>query len=249
MNIEKREFIYIAVILIFIAITSFLAGVVYTNKTPEEKEKMEIAVRTVYGDERSPEPSLKNDNDNDKIISLWIIGILAGIIFLCFAFFSIWIIRKIEKSEIKMEAIKKEAEEKIKRHEIELKDKIEAIQEKANESGVGRPERNYEYNANKIEKIYDFCRRDGRNREVFKNTVTKTDFINAVASADFKNIFVKEGTVKTKLKYIICIVSYSIDTEANDWYKKAAESIGVTPSRCSGIYEYEDWRDEANGLK
>ena len=100
----------------------------------------------------------------------------------------------------------------------------------------------FEYNSEKITAIHSFC-----NGTVF-NDISSHQFGEYVAQANFRDLYEKEGTIKSKLKYIIYIISHSIDGEG--WYKRAATSIGVTPSKCSGVnISNETWKKQANTLK
>ena len=100
----------------------------------------------------------------------------------------------------------------------------------------------YEYNSERITKIYNFC-----NGTVFKN-VSLHEFGEYVAQARFSALHTKKGTIKSKLKYIISIISHSV--EGAGWYRQAATSVGTTPSKCSGANISDDtWKNQANALK
>jgi hypothetical protein len=108
----------------------------------------------------------------------------------------------------------------------------------------------YSINAAKTEAIYNFC----INTEVIGNVISNTDFINFVSSANFKSL--QDNAIKNKkkckCKYIIYILSHHIlalKPENKEWYRDAANSIGIKPEDCSKITVPVDWKKQADSLK
>ena len=92
------------------------------------------------------------------------------------------------------------------------------------------------YDNEKMLVIYNLC-----NSDVFN--VSFKDFIAAVDSADFSSIFGKADTKKSKMMFSISVMKNFV--HSIDWYKKAAESIGSTPAKCSGA-NVKRWADKIN---
>ncbi len=101
----------------------------------------------------------------------------------------------------------------------------------------------FEYDHAKILEVYKFC-----TKHIFaEDEVEFHQFTTSVAKANFREIFDKTGTKKSKLLYIICVLADILDN--GDWYKRAAKSVGKTPSRCSGVNVNERWKIKADKLK
>lgn len=123
-----------------------------------------------------------------------------------------------------------------------------------NEKSSGSKKRvNYEYSISKVFAIYEFCSGSG---EVFSSGVPLHEFLSCIASANFYDLYNREGTVKSKLMYIISIVAHCVENiENSNWYKETASSIGKLPTNCSGANISEGkipgktWKDRANALK
>jgi hypothetical protein len=121
----------------------------------------------------------------------------------------------------------------------------EQPEENTNEENSGKPQQ-YTFDIEKVTAVYNFC----IETKVISNSISNVDFINAVATANFAKIYFREKTIKTKFKYIIHILSFSINDI--NWYKEAANSIKVTPSMCSGanVKDRADrWSSNADKLK
>ena len=110
----------------------------------------------------------------------------------------------------------------------------------------------YEYNQGKINGVYNFSIND-----IFIG-IPLSDFLKCVESADFKDLYTTKGTVKSKLKYIIYILSHNVkDKEWSNWYRQAAASVGTEPRKCSGqnisegkgLFKGETWKQRADRLK
>ena len=93
---------------------------------------------------------------------------------------------------------------------------------------------NYQYNIDKLTQIYGFC-----NGDAFK--IGFDEFIKAVSTADFSNIYNEKETKKAKTSFVISIIKDYVTPE--EWYKKAANSINLTPSKCSGA-NVKSWADD-----
>ncbi len=101
----------------------------------------------------------------------------------------------------------------------------------------------FEYDHAKILDVYKFC-----TKHIFEEDEVKFhQFTTSVANANFRGIFDKTSTIKSKLLYIICVLADILDN--GDWYKRAAKSVGKTPSRCSGVNVNERWKIRADKLK
>lgn len=101
----------------------------------------------------------------------------------------------------------------------------------------------FEYDHAKILEVYKFC-----TKHIFaEDEVEFHQFTTSVAKANFREIFDKTDTKKSKLLYIICVLADILDN--GDWYKRAAKSVGKTPSRCSGVNVNERWKIKADKLK
>ena len=100
----------------------------------------------------------------------------------------------------------------------------------------------YHYDSTKINKIYVFC----NDTDVFEE-VTLHDFGRYIANADFSKLYNDQKTIKSKLKYIITVIYATMDS--NNWCRKVTDSIGLTPSKCSGANVPIDWRDKVSKLK
>lgn len=72
----------------------------------------------------------------------------------------------------------------------------------------------------------------------------KVDFLTMIRYADFEKLNIFN---KTKVSYLIYLLSKLM---GQDWYKRAAESIGTTKKRCSGatIYKNDPWKIKANKI-
>jgi len=103
----------------------------------------------------------------------------------------------------------------------------------------------FDLNLKSLSLIFQFC----IDTAVFSADLTNSDFITSIAEADFKALFEREGTTKTKLKYIIFIIHHFV--AEREWYKTAATSIGVTPNACSGANvgdRNDNWKNKAKKL-
>jgi len=90
--------------------------------------------------------------------------------------------------------------------------------------------------------IYRFC----IDTKVINENISTFAFIIDAANADFKNTF-DNAKVKGKFKYTIYIISTIMNSD--EWYKKAANSIETTPSKCSGAFSPDEWKEEINKFK
>lgn len=93
-------------------------------------------------------------------------------------------------------------------------------------------EPNYDIGA--ITEIYNYCKGN-------TFSVSFKIFIDAVASADFSNIYSKESTITSKCSYLISVIKKFVYSK--DWYKNAANSINTEPTRCSGMKVPLDWKE------
>lgn len=92
-----------------------------------------------------------------------------------------------------------------------------------------------------IEKIYNYIVNDA-----IPDTITNTMFSNYVSAADFSTIWKITEVKKAKLRYTIFILSKKM---SNEWYKQAANSIGLTPQKCSGATVPEGWDNDIEHIK
>lgn len=100
----------------------------------------------------------------------------------------------------------------------------------------------YFINLAKASVLYQFCIEE----EVINSSLSQEKFMEAIYSADFKDIY--EGSEKkTKCKYVIYRLSLIVDKK--DWYSKAAQSINCKPTECSGANVPFDWKKQVNELK
>lgn len=67
--------------------------------------------------------------------------------------------------------------------------------------------------------------------------LTEAQFCTLVEKADFSSVYGKKEGNKAKTKHMISCLSICM---GNNWYKDAAESIGIKPQKCSGtnVAEY-----------
>lgn len=109
------------------------------------------------------------------------------------------------------------------------------------------PVQNYKYDSTTITAVYNFC----INTDVFAGSITATKFLEYIDCADLSRIYKERKTIKSKLKYIIYILSNIITNEDNcDWYKVTATSVGATKGACSGANISDDkWKNAAKALK
>jgi hypothetical protein len=116
------------------------------------------------------------------------------------------------------------------------------------EPGIKKEEwtKQYDFDMGKVAKIYEFCI-----DTVISNSITKTDFINAIVNADFADIYrdAEQKKAKGKCKYIVFVLNYTIKEHASEWYLKAAHSINTEPTKCSGINVPDKWKKQADKLK
>ena len=136
----------------------------------------------------------------------------------------------------------------IARKQYEQTNKTEQPKTINDEESEGKAQQNqFSLNAAIIERIYNFCI---STKVLDRDEISNIDFINAVHSANFKELFDADGTKKSKLAYIIYVLSHHV--VGRDWYYTASASIGKTTSRCSGANVADDdgsWKKEANKLK
>ncbi len=103
----------------------------------------------------------------------------------------------------------------------------------------------YQYDASSVNDIFNFC----IETNVFKN-ITPHDFGRYIAHADFSEIYDREDTIQSKLKYAISVLQLYIDpAHHKDWYREAAQSICQTPSKCSGANVSDDWKYNIDKFK
>ena len=103
----------------------------------------------------------------------------------------------------------------------------------------------YDYDSDAITKVFNFCNSNAF--RVFKG-ITAHQFGECVATADFSAIHQSPDTGKTRLKYIISVLSHIVPGAG--WYAAAAKSIGVTTSKCSGAnFSSDEWKNAADALK
>jgi hypothetical protein len=116
------------------------------------------------------------------------------------------------------------------------------LEPNANEAGSSQQ---CNFDMAKVEQIYKFC------RDIISTEITQIDFVNAVANADFANIYrnATQNKAKGKCKYIIFILKHTIKEGSADWYLKAAHSIDTEPNKCSGINVPYQWKKQADSLK
>ena len=110
--------------------------------------------------------------------------------------------------------------------------------------GSGDGNKPYVINMDRVGIVYNFCIETG----VFSGDFSNVCFLNSVAKADFNYLYSDGRTIKSKLKKIIWLSSYCV--EGDGWYKQAAESIGTTPSGCSGAnVQEEGWKRNFDKIK
>ncbi|MDR1583237.1 MAG: hypothetical protein LBS55_08280 [Prevotellaceae bacterium] len=104
----------------------------------------------------------------------------------------------------------------------------------------------YTFDPSEITTVYDFCIDTG----VLKSDVISLgNFISAVDSANFKDIYehAKQQKAQCKCKYTIFVLSKFVTGE--DWYLNTAHSIDTEPNRCSGINVPLGWKKNADKIK
>lgn len=116
--------------------------------------------------------------------------------------------------------------------------KSELLENEDNSDKEENPEEpcSYKYNEEKISQIYNFC-----NEDAF--AIEFNEFIKAISTTDFSTIYNSPSTKKAKLAYSISIIKDFVNSTI--WYKKAAESIGSSPTKCSGA-NVKSWSDKIN---
>jgi len=109
------------------------------------------------------------------------------------------------------------------------------------ESKKEKPQQ-FSFDTQEVKEVYEFC----IETDVIKSNLSEVDFLNYVTNANFTDVYV--SSKKTKFKYIIFQLSYLIADKK--WYSKAADSIGVKPSRCSAATNLPfEWKKEADKLR
>lgn len=91
-----------------------------------------------------------------------------------------------------------------------------------------------------MSRFYSMC-----NNDVFQTDIAT--FSDAIGKSDFSVIYQAKRTSKTKLRYLIYVLSRHIDNE--QWYTKTAGSISKTPAQCSGANVPDGWKTEINAIK
>lgn len=99
----------------------------------------------------------------------------------------------------------------------------------------------YSVNMDYVERIYNYILNDA-----IPDTITNITFLNCVNTANFSAIWEISGVKKSKLKYTIFTLSKEMP---NEWYKQAANSIGLTPQKCSGATVPVGWDRGIRNIK
>lgn len=97
-----------------------------------------------------------------------------------------------------------------------------------------------------VSRIYQFCM-DTKTFNIEINTL-----FSAIDDADFKSIYKDKETTVAKCAYLIyCLAKLIDEKQQMKWYREAANSIGQTPSYCSGRSNSipEDWKKELGEIK
>jgi len=94
----------------------------------------------------------------------------------------------------------------------------------------------------KIDRLYDFAV-----GEVFNERFTNSNFRVYVENADFFQLYSDSQTKISKLKRLICKINFYVGNKY--WYRDASNSIGATPSGCTGT-NVNDWKwmEDLNNL-
>ncbi|MDR3297475.1 MAG: hypothetical protein LBS94_04495 [Prevotellaceae bacterium] len=113
----------------------------------------------------------------------------------------------------------------------------------------------YQFSSEIIARIHEFCisGKNTRSSTTISETTSLEDFSRAVTHADFGMLYKHSDTLKTKLRYIIHVLSFHASLihakDTKKWYKAAAASIGVKPTRLTASNLPEDWKEKADKLK
>lgn len=87
----------------------------------------------------------------------------------------------------------------------------------------------------KILSVRDYC----VNSNAFR--CDSEEFLSYVANENFKVLYEKTDTTKSKLKY--CIYALSLVINSDNWYEKSVKSIGSTKDKCSGAnISSDEWK-------
>lgn len=112
----------------------------------------------------------------------------------------------------------------------------------------GEDDNSFKYNEDKINEIYKYC----CDTDVYKeNEITHSDFVEAVAKADFKKIIdiCTKNKTKTSALYTIHALKKFIVKEGDKWCKQAANGLNTEPTRLSGLKVPIRWKKRLLAIK
>lgn len=126
-------------------------------------------------------------------------------------------------------------------YEKEVRFILEIVDNNENFYHESQGEKNiYEYDRTKMLNLYNFCQED-----VF--SVPYRTFVEAIETANFSKINESNNLSRNKFYFAISVMKNFVKNA--DWYKKAANSIGLEPTACSKKNVPVGWKNAIKAIK